>query len=257
MRRRPTGTRVYEDVPLEMFADRLPAWPGPTGDTMSYSIDRSARSRGVGAVASRDLRDGGGGALVRTARGGVMLQKSSEKRRSRWDPLGGTGFNAPIRPIPPGSTIPRRSENVKVKTRGSENVKVRTRTGLVRPAFTDTAPPNRPLRKVVVSSTTPVILTAGGPTRASENVKVTPSGMSSGATGGQAAPYNRPVVVSPGYGGSSAGTASGGGIPLEEEVTTVMEEPSSPAPKPGMSTGVKIAAGLGLGWVLLSMFRGE
>lgn len=40
---------------------------------MSYSIDRSAGTRGIGAVASRDLREGRGGAVVRTGSGPVRI----------------------------------------------------------------------------------------------------------------------------------------------------------------------------------------
>jgi hypothetical protein len=58
---------------------------------MSYSIDRSARTRGVNAIAARDLQgDDGGGAVVRTGRGPVVIV-------SRHEGLGGFSARNPYR----------------------------------------------------------------------------------------------------------------------------------------------------------------
>lgn len=60
---------------------------------MSYSIDRSSRTRGVGAVAARDLRgDDGGGAVVRTGRGPVVIT-------SRHEGLGAYSMKNPYGPM--------------------------------------------------------------------------------------------------------------------------------------------------------------
>jgi hypothetical protein len=67
---------------------------------MSYTKDRSAASRGVGAVAANDLPQNQVGAVVRTGHGPVRIVASKEKRAGwrRWspsvfdtDPLAGTG----------------------------------------------------------------------------------------------------------------------------------------------------------------------
>ena len=253
---RARGTQVYEDVPLEMFADRLPAWPGPIGDTMSYSRDRSAGSRGVGAVASRDLRDGGGGAVVRTVTGSVVLTKSPEHRRSRWDPLG-----ASVGPTKP-KALSKIASMPTVASFVRDIPKPRKPPALVRPLLT-TDPKSRPLVRTVVPTNKLIILTAGGPL---SPTVVVPSTSGSGV----ATPFKVPQIKTAIYGGSSSPTASGGGISTKGAVTSgggsVAALPSyadedevdaaaaeaAPAKKT-ISTAVKVTAALGVaGWLLYS-----
>jgi len=51
---------------------------------MSYTTDRSFKTRGVGAIAATDLKQSQAGAVVRTGAGAVRVIPSKESRGSRW-----------------------------------------------------------------------------------------------------------------------------------------------------------------------------
>ncbi len=229
MKKKNGGAQVYEDVPLEMFRDPLPPWP--YGDTVSYSRDRSAGTRGVGAVAARDLREGGGGAVVRTGRGVVTLTPSAEKRTSRW---GG--------PLPFGSVVDNRTKKPVVH----DNRKPpKPKTGLVRPAFKDFARSTNTGKAVIVPTRGVIVVPPGPQHNAVSPVSPSGAAVNYGSS-------SKPVASS---GGGSASYGGGGSSSASvEEIEEIVETPAEP-PK-GMSTAVKVAAVLGIGWAVLTMMKG-
>jgi hypothetical protein len=210
---------------------------------MSYTRDRSSRTRGVGAVAATDLREGRGGAVVRTGHGSVRIVPKTAL----------------------GATFTRRPK------KGARDIwaGVRIPSGRVRPGM-GRATASIPMRHVVTSRGT-VILTGGNrpATQSSPNgAAVDYSGVRSTAAG---------KAATTSYGGGGGGGGGGGPMDFgpdaaappddeaairEQEAAAAASQPdagpeaapdAAAAVKPPMSTGTKVAAAAGVGWLLLKM----
>lgn len=215
--------RVYEDLPRELFATSLPGWP-LSGETMSYTHDRSLGTRGVGAVAANDLREGRGGAVVRTGRGPVTIVRKPAS-------LGALAFKKEVvkKPITTWwSNVPKLPPKRRVSAMGKKILTARAVASsplMIHPGVTMVVPPPAP-------SATPY-----------------PPAVSPTTTG---------------YGGGGGSWSSGGGwkAPADEFANELAPSAAAPAEAPvepsaekkPMSTGTKVVLGLGIAGLLFSTF---
>jgi hypothetical protein len=261
--------QVYADEPSELFRPSLPAWP------LGYVDDGTSATRGVGAVASRDLRHRQAG--VRTKNGQVVLVAEPKVKK----PL-----LPPRRPPPQrifGSAIRGAALSYGSKIVPSPSPGMVVKPDL-RPSGYKRRPavlvPNYPPLLAPPGATTPTVRTAPplcqpGYVRGPDGFSCVkgPKRMSAGAAaiiaggGGGGAVKTSPVVN--GGGGPAVGPdqdefASSSEEAIQEaeaaaqaaQDEAVVDAATAPAAKPPMSTGAKVAVGLGVGLLVLSMLGG-
>jgi hypothetical protein len=228
---------------------------------MSYSIDRSAHTRGPGAIAAYDLREGKGGVVVRTGRGPVVLVRKSALGAAERHQDGGRGRGKPKKKP---KLIAKRKPFVATGWTGA--ARSFGFKAVVKPGY---KPGIKPFAN------------AGGLTPTSRPAPARPIGGGGGGGGAAFTPDSAGVSWGPdefaqaseqeiqeqedaaaGGGGpaaAEAATSAQPGAPSDETAAQDEAVPvvtAAPVKKP-LSTGTKLAVAAGIGYLLFSMWKGH